>query len=248
MTLSLLRVIGMLLIFYIGIVALLYFRQRSLLYFPSHLTVRSALDPWLDGNQTIGFCREVPHPHAIWLMMHGNAGQAADRDYVLPCLSPRDSLFVLEYPGYGSRYGSPSMDSMNRAASQAYQLLRARYPGVSVCVLGESIGSGPACSLVREKIMPDKIVLVVPFDTLASVASAHFFFLPVRLMLRDTWDNVRALKYYTGPVEIFGAKQDTIIPIEHAKNLARQIPNAEFTAISGGHNEWAYDGKVRIGR
>jgi hypothetical protein len=112
--------------------------------------------------------------------------------------------------------------------------------------LGESLGSGPACALAQEKIPPDKIVLVVPFDTLAGVASGHFFYLPVRLMLRDAWDNVESLKHYADPIEIFGAKEDAIIPIKHARALAAQTPNAHFTAITGGHNEWANDGKVKI--
>src|SRR6185369_8440292 len=107
---------------------------------------------------------------------------AADREYVLNCMSDQDSFYVLEYPGYGRREGSPSIESMNRAAAEAYQLLRKQHQNTPVCVLGESIGSGPACALAREKPGPDKIVLVVPFDSLASMASRRFFFLPVRLM------------------------------------------------------------------
>ena len=137
---------------------------------------------------------------------------------------------------------------MNQAASEAYHLLRSQNQNTNtaICVLGESIGTGPACSLAREKTAPDKIVLVVPFDTLASVASRRFFFLPVRLLLRDSWDNVESLRHYAGPVEIFGAIDDTIIPIEHAKALARQIPSARFTAISGGHNDWSENKQVKI--
>jgi hypothetical protein len=163
-------------------------------------------------------------------------------------MSDRDSLYVLEYPGYGSREGKPSMESMNRAASEAYQLLRTRNPNAQVCVLGESIGSGPACALAREKVAPDKIVLMVPFDSLASVASTRFYFLPVRFTLRDGWSNVEALKHYTGSVEIFGAINDTIIPIGHAKTLAKQIPLARFTAITGGHNDWSENNHVKITR
>jgi pimeloyl-ACP methyl ester carboxylesterase len=137
---------------------------------------------------------------------------------------------------------------MNRAASEAYRLLRSSHQSSAVCVLGESIGSGPACSLAREKVAPDKIVLVVPFDSLANVASKRFYFLPVRLMLRDRWDNVETLTQYSGPVEIFGAVDDAIIPFEHAKALARQIPNARFTAISGGHNDWSESKQVKITR
>jgi uncharacterized protein len=243
-----LRIIAIPLALYLVLVAVVYFFQRSLLFFPTHLTPSSRLTPWSDGNRTIGYCREVPNPRTIWLMMYGNAGQAADRDYVLGRMSDQDSLYVLEYPGYGFREGKPSLESMNRAASEAYQLLRTRNRNTPVCVLGESIGTGPACALAREKIAPDKIVLVVPFDSLASVASKQFFFLPVRLMLRDAWDNVETLKHYAGPVEIFGATDDAIIPVEHAKALARQIPGARFIAITGGHNDWSANDHLKITR
>ena len=233
---------------YLAVVAMTWFRQRLMLFFPTHDALSTSLAPWSDGSRVIGWCREAPNARAIWLMMHGNGGQAADRDYVLRRMSGQDSLYVLEYPGYGSREGRPSLESMNQAASEAYQLLRTRNPNIPVCVLGESIGSGPACALAREKIAPDKIVLVTPFDTLANVAAKHFPFLPVRLLIRDNWDNVESLKRYAGPVEIFGARDDTIIPIGHARALARQIPGAQFIEIPGGHNDWSQADRVNIKR
>jgi hypothetical protein len=176
----------------------------------------------------------------------GNAGEAADRECVLGHISSADSLYVLEYPGYGAREGSPSLESINQAASSAYQLLRKQHPGAPVCVLGESLGSGPACALAKEKIAPDKIVLVVPFDNLVSVASQHFPFLPVRFMLKDRWDNVESLKGFRGPVDIFGAREDTIIPVEHARALANRFLSAHFLEIPGGHNDWSQTDQVKI--
>ena len=78
------------------------------------------------------------------------------------------------------------------------------------------------------------------------MASERFYFLPVRLMLRDAWNNIETLRHYAGPVEIFGAISDAIIPIEHAKALAKQIPGAHFTPIKGGHNDWSGNDQVRI--
>src|SRR2546422_8371249 len=130
---------------YVAVVTAVYFLQRSMLFFPTHAAPSSRLTPWSDGSRTIGYCREVPNVHTVWLMMHGNAGQAADRDYVLSCMSDEDSLYVLEYPGYGLREGKPSQETMNQAASEAYCLLRSKNQNSAVCVLGESIGSGPAC-------------------------------------------------------------------------------------------------------
>ena len=201
----------------------------------------------MEGQHTIGYCREVTNAQAIWLMAHGNAGQAADRDYVLDHMSDRDSLYVLEYPGYGGREGAPSMTSINQAAAEAYHVLRSRNPNTPVCVLGESIGTGAACALAAEKPAPDKIVLLAPFDSLASVGAERFYFLPVRLLLRDTWDNIQSLKCYSGPVDIFAATRDEIIPVAHARALAKDLPRARFVEITGGHNDWSANDKVKIG-
>jgi fermentation-respiration switch protein FrsA (DUF1100 family) len=244
---SALRIMAILLALYVVVAAIVYFRQRSLLYFPTHeIRPMTTLAPWSEGGRTIGYCREAPNPLTIWLMMHGNGGQAADRDYVLPRMSVQDSLYVLEYPGYGSRAGNPSLRTFNEAAFSAYRLLRERHPRAAICALGESLGSGPACALARATVPPDKIVLVVPFDDLASVAAQHFPFLPVRLLLRDSWDNVKSLAGFAGPVEIFAARDDAIIPVEHARRLAGKVPGAQFTEIAGGHNDWAQSDQVKI--
>src|SRR5690348_10269295 len=129
-----LRIVGILLAVYLAVVAFVYFRQRSMLFFPTHAVLSTKLTPWSDGNRTIGYGRVVPNAHVIWLMMHGNAGQAADRDYVLNCMSDQDSLYVLEYPGYGLREGSPCLESMNQAASQAYQLLRSQNQKTNIAI------------------------------------------------------------------------------------------------------------------
>jgi pimeloyl-ACP methyl ester carboxylesterase len=80
------------------------------------------------------------------------------------------------------------------------------------------------------------------------VASARLSFLPVRFLLLDNWDNVEALQNYPGPVDIYAATGDEIIPVEHAKTLATKIPSARFTAISGGHNDWSLNEQVQIKR
>jgi pimeloyl-ACP methyl ester carboxylesterase len=233
---------------YLAVGGLVAVTQRSLIYFPTHDGEETALRPWVDGGRLIGYCREAPRPGTVWLMTHGNAGQASRRGYVLARLSDADSLYVLEYPGYGLRDGRPSKDSMDGAASEAYRILRARFPHTPIGVIGESIGSGPASFLASERQPPDKIVLVVPFDTLASVAAEHVPFLPVRALLRDDWDNVRALRGYAGPVDIYGAADDRVIPWAHARRLAEALPGARFTLVPGGHNDWADSDRVRIAR
>ncbi len=220
--------------------------QRKLLFFPSHHTQTYDLTPWKHGDEVIGFSRQRPNPKAIWLMMHGYAGQAADRNYALPSFPAEDSVYLLEYPGYGQRKGSPSRVSFDQAAIQAYQLLRKTYPKHPLCVVGESIGSGATSFLATQSPPPDKITLVVPYDRLADVAARRLPFLPVRWLLRDDWDNIASLRNYRGPIEIFAAERDEVIPFDHAQNLAKHLPHATFRPIPGHHNDWSHGAKVRF--
>jgi pimeloyl-ACP methyl ester carboxylesterase len=205
------------------------------------------LAPWVENDTIIGYAHRVNHPRAVWLMTHGNAGQASGRGYVVPHVAPNDSLYVLEYPGYGLRAGAPSRDAMNAAAAAAYRILRREFPSLPVGAVGESIGTGPAAFLATLPDPPDRIVLIVPFDTLASVAAEHMPLLPTGLLLRDRWNNIEALGNYSRPVEIYGAENDRIIPCAHARNLAAHLPGAIFTVIPGGHNDWSDSALVRIG-
>jgi hypothetical protein len=220
--------------------------QRQLLYFPSHNSGSNGLAEWKHDGQLIGFAREVPSPKNVWLLIHGNGGQAANLAHALSHFSTEDSVFILEYPGYGLRDGTPSMRSFNAAAQQAYEILRERYSNIPVCVVGESLGSGPASILTTGTRPPDKLVLLVPYDALAKVAAEHYPLLPVRLLLRDKWNNIAALANYQGPLEIFAATDDTVIPISHAKALAVTKRQAVLHEIPGGHGAWYSSELVQI--
>ncbi len=121
--------------------------ERRFLFFPTHRAEDNGLAPWARDGEVIGYSRMAAAPRNVWLMLHGNGGQASDRACAMPCFSPEDSVFIVEYPGYGRRQGVPSKEALDRAATEAYLLLRETYPEVPVCVAGESLGSGPACAL-----------------------------------------------------------------------------------------------------
>lgn len=220
--------------------------ERKLLFYPTHESNERGLKPWSNNGALIGYSRPVDSPKTVWLMFHGNAGQASNRAYAIPSFSSEDSVFILEYPGFGNREGTPSRQTFNQAAKEAYFFLRESFPNIPVCVVGESIGSGPASSLANLDHPPDKFVFIVPFDKLSLVAKDHFPSIIVALVLRDNWDNVGALANYRGPVDIFGANDDTVIPVAHAKALSASIPTSRFILITGGHNDWSRQGRVAI--
>lgn len=220
--------------------------ERKFLFYPTHRPHDNSLTPWIRNGEIIGYARKTESPRNVWLMLHGNGGQASDRLYAVPSFSSEDSVYILEYPGYGLRQGVPSKQAFDGAAQEGYLLLRETYPDLPVCVAAESMGTGPAATLAGLSREPDKLVLIVPFDRLSSVARDRFPAFLVRLILKTDWDNIRALSNYKGVVEIFGAERDTIIPVNHAKTLSAGIPGSKLWIIDGGHNEWSYEGRVKI--
>src|SRR3954471_2793148 len=172
---------------------LIFFRasiERFLLFFPTHQAADGGLKRWEINGEYVGLARMVESPRNVWLLLHGNGGQAADRTYAFPSFSEADSVFILEYPGYGMQPGRPSQQSFIAAAKEAYLELRNQFPNRPICVASESIGSGPACHLATISPPPDKLVLVVPFDSMELVAREHFPRPVVWLLLQQKWDNV----------------------------------------------------------
>ncbi|HRE80919.1 MAG TPA: alpha/beta fold hydrolase [Opitutaceae bacterium] len=219
--------------------------QRAVLFHPTHHSEDNGLTRWEEQGVVYGFASEVADPKTVWLMFHGNAGQAADRVYALPSFPLEDSVYFMEYPGYGQRPGAPSRQSIDEAAQLAYRALRTRFSGKPIAVVGESIGSGPASMMAKEAVVPDKIILITPFDSLAKVAARRSSLVPAGFLLGSAWDNQEALSQYRGGLEIYGAEHDEVIPVEHAKALAGSLPQARFAVIDGGHNDWA-QGRVTL--
>src|SRR5687768_2706723 len=125
---------------YLAVLTLVFIKQRTFLFFPSHyhseqLGAEAGLERWVEDGEYLGMRKVVPDAERVWLFLHGNGGQAAGRKYVMSFFQPRDSVYVLEYPGYGGRPGTPSASSFNAAALHVYNLLERRYGSGRLCVL-----------------------------------------------------------------------------------------------------------------
>jgi uncharacterized protein len=86
---------------------------------------------------------------------------------------------------------------------------------------------------------PDQLLLVTPYDRLDLVAHDHFPYLPVRLLMRDTYDSAGAAAQLHGvPVAILQADQDEIISSERTQALAAAFPNkpSRWLHVPTSHN------------
>jgi pimeloyl-ACP methyl ester carboxylesterase len=249
-------------IIYGSFCACVFIFQRNLIYFPTKipadvvesLAKEHGFEPWKNlAGQIIGW--KIPaagEAQGSVLIVHGNAGCALSRDYLAQPIhamgapasgltndGARLDVFVLEYPGFGARPGSPNKASLVAAAEEAFQLMPPRAPRY---VVSESIGTGVACELARNHAAEIKgMALFVPYHNLASVAQRHMPFLPAYFLLRDRFNPEDCLKAYRGPIQFVVAGADEILGPGTGKKLCEGYAGPKIlTVIPGaGHNDVA---------
>jgi len=203
--------------------------QRRLIYFPTKLDPRVAeqmaakegFQPWRNkAGKIIGWRLPTDgQPTGSVLVIHGNAGCALDRGYLARPIhvAGGGDVYVLEYPGYGARSGSPGMKSFLAAGEEAFALLPTHLP---IHIVSESLGAGVAAHLAKlHGTRVSGLMMFAPYNSLASVGQRQMPFLPVSLLLRDRFNPAEWLKDYRGPVSILLAGTDEVIPSDLGRKL-----------------------------
>jgi pimeloyl-ACP methyl ester carboxylesterase len=225
--------------------------QRKLLYYPTKLSepvaiaeaAQSGFAPWRNADgEIIGW--KLPPPatsSGSVLIVHGNAGAAWQRDYLAQPVHQTGELdvFVLEYPGYGARQGTPSLRSWLAAGAEAVALLPKDKP---IYVVSESIGAGVAAHLARTH--PQNVaglVMFVPYDSMPALAQSKMPWLLPYLFLRDRYEPAAWLRDYRGPVKVVLAGRDEIIPPKFGQRLYDGYSGVKVLEVfaEAGHNDVA---------
>lgn len=235
---------------YLAICVMLFLRQDKMIFFPTvygdgefDAHARAAgFEGWQakDGS-FLGWKKLRPDATHSVLAFHGNAGSAVDRFHLGPILSGEEpvNVFLLEYPGYGSRIGVPSERLLTEAAVDGIDTL-SEDPALPIWLFGESLGTGVAAAAAGAR--PERVagvVLVTPFDSLVGAARFHYPWLPVGVLMRHRFDSVRNLQTYKGPVVIVIAGQDFTTPPVLGERLAERVPSAVrvWRVDDAGHND-----------
>jgi pimeloyl-ACP methyl ester carboxylesterase len=231
--------------------------QRYLIYVPTKLTpqfaeqaaAKKGFIPWRNkSGQLMGWKLPASSaPSGSVLIAHGNAGWALNRAYMAMPIhdaAPLD-VYILEYPGFGAREGSPGEKSFLSAADEAFESLPENLPAY---VVSESLGTGVAAHLAQKyPARVNGLALFVPYNKLAAVAENHVPFLPAYFLLWDRFDPAAWLKDYHGPVKIIVAGADEIIPPVLGTRLydgyagpkiLQVIPNAHHNDTMDQPPEW----------
>jgi pimeloyl-ACP methyl ester carboxylesterase len=225
-----------------------WFGQRHLLYFPTRVSLasataaaaRSGFAPWQSATGEVIGWKYLGPTNTIRpriLITHGNAGSATDRIWLAEALSLPTSfdVYILEYPGYGIRAGTPTQETLFAAADEALASFSSQGP---VHLLGESLGTGVASYLAGTHPKDvAALLLIAPYHNLGDVAQYQMSIFPARWMLWDRFTSGEYLKKYHGPLAVLLDGLDTVVPNRFGRHLFESYsgPKRVWEVPSGAH-------------
>ncbi|MGD8992527.1 MAG: alpha/beta hydrolase [Desulfobacterales bacterium] len=201
-------------------------------------TASGQVEAWFTAP-TVG-PKVLPAPAVIFA--HGNGELIDYWPEVLQNFSQMGiGLLLVEYPGYGRSSGAPTQDSIAQAFVAAYDKL-VSYKEVDpgrIILFGRSVGGGAVCTLVLKR----PVAALILMSTFASVRSMASKFLVPPFLIRDPFDNLKAVERYRGPLLLMHGRQDRIVPYSNSLRLHRAAYDSKLIAYNAGHNDCPPDWK-----
>jgi hypothetical protein len=229
---------------YAGLCAVLFFKQRELIYYPGATRVSAQETDYSltrDGVTLRGW-RLNPDKARALLYFGGNAERLETSREEFARLFPDHTVYLVAYRGYGASEGKPDQAALLGDALALYDQVSAQQSQRPVAVIGRSLGSGVA-SYVAARRPVERLALVTPFDSLAAVAQSHYPTFPVRWLMRDSYDSTRYLPQYRGPLLVLRAGRDEVIPPANTDRLLASLQNRpqviDFPLAN--HNDISHD-------
>ncbi|MBX3367040.1 MAG: alpha/beta fold hydrolase [Phycisphaeraceae bacterium] len=206
-----------------------------------------------DGGEVEAFL-SLPQgegPFPLVVAFHGNAECVDTMEWMRRAYTSRGrAVLTPEYRGYGRSSGKPSQKAIVADAVQFIDLLlnRPEIDASRIVYHGRSLGGAVAAQVARER-PPRAMILESTFTSIASMAAGYGV---PPFLVKNPFRTDRVLREYTGPVLLLHGIDDTIIPIEHSRRLAKRAPQRDtnpahapatrtLIEMPGGHNDFPVD-------
>ncbi len=248
------KIVLMALAVYALLVAFLYMRQESMIFYPDMpgrqltatpgdlgLMYEDVIFTTDDEIDLHGWFVAADEPVGTLLFFHGNAGNISHRlESIFIFNSLRLNVFIIDYRGYGRSQGKISETGTYLDARAAWSHLT-EDRGIkadSIIIFGRSLGSAIATWLASQY---DGAGLIIEsgFSSVPSMAQRIYPLLPVKWLTRFRYDTASNVRKVNSPVLVIHSKTDRVIPYEEGRLVFKSARSdrRSFLEIQGGHND-----------
>ena len=228
--------------FYVLLLTVMFFFQRSFLYHPSvvnYLKDQATNEP--SGIEKVKITTEDNIDLVAWfynknmekfktiLFFHGNAGSLENRTYKLNHFKDLDVNFlIIAWRGFSGNEGEPNEIGLYKDAYSAIKWLNLK--GVSeknIILYGESLGTGVAVEVAQTKNYAG-VILESPYTSMVNLGKKYYPFFPVRFLLKDKFESYKKIKKISVPILVIHGKMDKIVPFAMGKKMYELANEPKF--------------------
>ncbi len=243
---------------YAGAMVYLYTQQTHLLY----LAKAGAETPDIEGlpiqdvristpdGQTLQAWYEPPQPgKPVILFLHGQ-GAALELGKWRYIRMHKEGVgyLALAYRGFSGSTGSPTEKGLLTDGVAAYDWLKGQgFKDSDIVIHGHSLGTGVATYVATQR--PARaLILEAPFTAAVDVARGRYPYMPVDLLMRDTFKSRDRIRGVHMPLLIIHGTADTVVPYAEGKALygLANAPKTFVTLPGSEHNTLTRDGAYDI--
>jgi uncharacterized protein len=246
--------VGIIIAAYVGLLALMYFTQRSLMYHPgkemaspmvSGVPEMVAINLKNDeGMKIVSWYKASSTNKPTLVYFQGNAGTIADRNHkVRPFIDHGIGVILVGYRGYGNNPGSPTEEGLYADAATALEFLsRTGIKPNHWILYGESLGTGIAVEMAKRygaDTPAAALILEAPFTSMVDAGKSHYSWLPVNMLLKDRYDSLSKINSINVPLLIIHGTDDNVVPMTLGQKLfnAAVEPKQAHWINNAAHND-----------
>jgi fermentation-respiration switch protein FrsA (DUF1100 family) len=185
----------------------------------------------------------------IIVYFHGNAGNMGDRsDKFKNFAEAGYGIMAISYSGYYGSSGNISEETLINNGKAAFDFCYQQgYKPQDIILFGESLGTGIAVQLAAATKF-FAVILESPYSSITSVAQKIYWFIPVKLILKDRFESIKYLPNITSPVIIFHGTADNVVPYQEGQKVFAAIKSPKELVTVKGAKHVKFDHKFMLGK
>ena len=225
---------------YFLVLVFLYFYQRNLLYHPNEnnysgdkisVDIEKVKIQTADNIELLGWYHEKNlKEYKTLVYFHGNAGSLENRIHKLNHFQDMNINFlIIAWRGFNGNKGKPSERGLYVDGKSAIDwLIKKGVDEKNLILYGESLGTGVATHLAQNKNYAG-VILETPFTSMIDAAKKFYPYIPINLLLKDKFENLKKVKYINIPILVMHGEVDQIVPFSMGKKIYEIANNPKYS-------------------
>ncbi len=224
------------LLIYVGVLVYFYLTQDSKIFKPNYIEKREAvkvenmenISLHVNGDVVLwGVYKKADKKDTKLILYFGGNSDDATR-ILLHVKSLKEFDFIaFNYRGFVKSSGKPTQKSFFSDALKIYDKYAKNR---DVIVVGRSLGTGVASYLASKRKVKG-VVLITPYDSIASMGKEKYPYLPIYMLLKHKFESIKYIQNINVPIGLIEVKNDKVITKPHFDKLKSKVQNIALHVV-----------------